>query len=126
MGYGPPKVKCSTCGGINGTGMKWARDSSKSEKEVLWIRRCLRSAIWFILLGKSLVSRGSRPIGSSWSGGGSISFGLLLIGIGVVLVFRNRKKLFESERNEKEYLKLYDAEGYLPSHIFTAKFGGRK
>ena len=123
-GYGPPKVKCSTCGGINGTGMKWARDSSKKEKNILWFRLCLRTEIWFVIISFIFIGTGIKMLteGEGEDGQGAIAMGVVFGGIAMFMAMRVKRKLFESEADEIDYLRIYDADGYLSSELYTAMF----
>jgi len=48
--------------------------------------------------------------------------GVVFGGIGMFMAMRLKEKLFESEADEIDYLRIYDADGYLSSELYTAMF----
>ena len=111
--HGPPKVKCNSCGHINTTGMKWAKDMSEEEKRNLWLKTCFKQGVlWIFLLGVVFFLFGiesNNPIGGLLFCGGAIAYAVyILIALGI------------SYDNEKEAAEIYESNGgYVTSYFFV-------
>ena len=60
--------------------------------------------------------------GEGEDGQGAIAMGVVFGGIGMFMAMRVKQKLFESEAEEIGYLRIYDADGYISSELYTAMF----
>lgn len=113
-GFGPPKVKCLYCGGMNLTNMNWSRDMTKKEIQDLWLAMCWRNGVVWTLFAALIIC--SVPIAEP----SQENLWLLLALLAPVLhALYFRLRLIDAADREKHYLENYDLNGFMTSEEFT-------
>lgn len=113
--HGPPHVKCASCGQINQTGLKFAKDMSGKEKTMVWLNACFKTGVlWIFLIGVIMlvvgIQAGNDPMAGLLFFGGSIAYAVYVyIAVNI------------SMKNEKEMIEMYESNGgYISSDWFVS------
>lgn len=116
-GFGPPKVKCLYCGGLNRTNMNWSRDMTKKEVRDLWLSMCWRNGVVYTLIMALLIC----SVVINEPSPENLWF-LLGLAAPVLHALYLRLRLIDAADREKKYLENYDLNGFMTSEEFTDAF----